>query len=97
MGAKRMGGGNAPNDAPSRKFLDAGHQGLKRVRGAPGPKNQSGHVTSALWCGKLIFLPLLVLSHWGAVPVKISTGDTIFLENTREFPEFITSTGAKFW
>ena len=32
----------------------------------------------------------------GAVPVKTSTGSN-FLENTREFPEIITSTGANFW
>ena len=31
-----------------------------------------------------------------AVPVKTSTGNN-FLENAREFPEIITSTGAQFW
>ena len=32
----------------------------------------------------------------GAAPVKTSTGNN-FLENAREFPKIITSTGAKFW
>ena len=33
----------------------------------------------------------------GAAPVKTSTVVINFLENTREVPETITSTGAKFW
>ena len=43
------------------------------------------------------FLPLLVLTCPGAAPVKSSTGKTKIIENTREFPEIISSTGAKFW
>ena len=46
--------------------------------------------------GRLIFLPLLVLTRRGAAPVKTSTGNN-FLDKTREVPEIITSTGAKFW
>ena len=46
--------------------------------------------------GEADFLPLLVLTLRGAVPVRTILV-IISLENAREFPEIITSTGAKFW
>ena len=53
------------------------------------------------WCkcncinGRLIYYHYWCWRVGGAVPVKTSTGNN-FLENTRDFPEIITSTGAKF-
>ena len=41
-------------------------------------------------------LPLLVPRRLGAALVKTGTGNHSFRENTREFPEIITSTGAEF-
>ena len=43
--------------------------------------------------GRLIVLPPVVLTHWGAAVTTI-TGNH-FLEDTREFAEMITNTGAK--
>ena len=45
--------------------------------------------------GRLIFYHYWCWRAGSAAPVKTSTGNN-FLENTREFPEIITSTGAKF-
>ena len=38
----------------------------------------------------------LVLTCWGAAPVKTSTGNN-FPEDAREFLEIVTSTDAQFW
>ena len=46
--------------------------------------------------GRLIFYHYWCWRVGGAVPVETSTGNN-FLENAREFPEIITSTGATFW
>ena len=45
-------------------------------------------------CGRLIFLPLLVLTRRGAALVKISTGNRCPRRH-QIFPEIIISTGAK--
>ena len=38
----------------------------------------------------------ITTARWGVAPVQTSTGNT-FLEDAREFPVIITSTGVKFW
>ena len=57
-------------------------------------------VTISLWGfleWETDFLPLLVLTRQGCSTGKSPVLVIIFLENAREFPEIITSTGAKFW
>ena len=46
--------------------------------------------------GRLIFCHYWCWRAGGAAPVKTSTGNN-FPRNTREFPEIISSAGAKFW
>ena len=50
-------------------------------------------LSSCMWGSH--FVPVLVLTHWGAALVKANTGNIVSLESTSEFPGSITGTGAK--
>ena len=45
--------------------------------------------------GRLTFLPLLVLTHRGAAPVKTNTGNNFPPKNTREFSDIMTNTAPR--